>query len=40
MHGKQCEDICACLLEAGCSEEEAKQVKEALQEGRNRLLWI
>lgn len=36
MHGKQGEDICACLLEAGCSKEEADVVQDALQEGRKQ----
>lgn len=36
MHGNRCEDICACLLEAGCSEKEAEQVRDALQEGRKQ----
>lgn len=36
MHGKQGEDVCACLLEAGCSQKEAEEVEAALQEGRKQ----
>lgn len=36
MQKKQCEDICACFLEAGCSKQEAETAMNALQEGRKQ----